>query len=531
MLTFACPACNAHLQVPPEQAGEKVLCPTCSQKIRIPLRNIANKTMLARMPDDVQQALAAVKPSPTSGPFNSKASSPGARKFGAILKNPRLWLATVAGTSAMVLLAIVIFALRSRISEPEKKPDPFASGKDLPKEGDGKGPRDETPPREKESPIEEKPPLEKKTPTEKKPAPKIEPRVPLKPEELVARAEKAVAVIDTPMGHGTGFLIGPGLLATNAHVVENALVEDFRVYFPATGGVRKDGLNVQAIAHFDPQKDLAFLVLDHSGEPLPLLEGSRPRRGQNVLAIGSPGLGRGAPRLENVISRGTVGGETDLFGARFLQVSISVNPGNSGGPILDDEGKVAGMITLRPTTTEGIAFALPAAELTQARLSHERDQEKQRNLTSWCNARAVVQRTLLAAKCFQFGVGVQSLGWEDRWKKYGNILPKDFQQLQKAAMNELLRNRVEHYTITKDLEAAIGRIGTDPRLAEATRGRIADLWKTMNAFRNDFVAPLGNLADYRQRLNRNTVALEDLASSLSVTFNVPQHRLDLKLSK
>lgn len=372
-------------------------------------------------------------------------------------------------------------------------------------------------------PYAGRPPLAKKT--------TIEPKVPLKPEELVARAEKAVAVIDTPMGHGTGFLIGPGLLATNAHVVETALVENLRVYFPANGGSKKEGLNVQAIAHFDPQKDLALLVLDHSGETLPLLEGSRPRRGQNVLAIGSPGLGRGVLRLENVVSRGTVGGETDIFGARFLQISISINPGNSGGPILDDEGKVAGMITLRSNTEEGIAFAVPAAELIQARLSHERDPEKQRNLTSWCNARAVVQRTLLAAKCFQFGVGLQSLGLENLLKKYGRISPGDYREFQKIALERLRKNDVDHYTNTKDLEVAIGRIGTDPRVAEVTRGRIADLWKTMNAFRNDFVAPLGNLADYRQRLDRNTVALEDLASSLSVTFNVPQHRLDLKLTK
>jgi serine protease Do len=81
-----------------------------------------------------------------------------------------------------------------------------------------------------------------------------------------------------------------------------------------------------------------------------------PAAGEKVYAIGSPGLGKEV--LEQTISEGLVSSsKRKLKGALYLQHSAAVNPGNSGGPLLNEHGQVAGMVTLK-ARLEGVSFAV-----------------------------------------------------------------------------------------------------------------------------------------------------------------------------
>ena len=74
--------------------------------------------------------------------------------------------------------------------------------------------------------------------------------------------------------------------------------------------------------------------------------------------LGSPGLGREV--LEQSISEGLVSSnKRRLDGAVYLQHSAAVNPGNSGGPLLDEFGRVVGIVTLK-ARLENVGFAVPA---------------------------------------------------------------------------------------------------------------------------------------------------------------------------
>lgn len=75
--------------------------------------------------------------------------------------------------------------------------------------------------------------------------------------EIVARSEAAVAQIKGRFGSGSGFLVGPGLLATNAHVVAEEIPADLRVYFPSRDGVRKGPYRAALVVENVP-RDIAL---------------------------------------------------------------------------------------------------------------------------------------------------------------------------------------------------------------------------------------------------------------------------------
>lgn len=152
---------------------------------------------------------------------------------------------------------------------------------------------------------------------------------------------------DTPavsrkISTGTGFVINPtGMILTNDHVIDECTNVTVRF-----GG--SDPLAASIIAR-DPQNDLALLKMPSwSGTVARFREGGPVRPGDSVVAFGFPLQGR-LSSTGNV----TTGSVTALAGlgddARYLQVSAPVQPGNSGGPLLDLSGNVIGVIVSKLT--------------------------------------------------------------------------------------------------------------------------------------------------------------------------------------
>jgi S1-C subfamily serine protease len=114
----------------------------------------------------------------------------------------------------------------------------------------------------------------------------------------------------------------------------------------------------------DPAFDIAVLkVIDvASAQPLIALgDAASLRLGEEVLAIGTP-LGF----LQNTVSRGIVSGVREVRGATLVQTDAAVNPGNSGGPLINRDGAVIGIVTSAYINSNGLAFAVSVDHIRSA---------------------------------------------------------------------------------------------------------------------------------------------------------------------
>ncbi len=156
-------------------------------------------------------------------------------------------------------------------------------------------------------------------------------------------------------GVGSGFVIeSNGYILTNAHVVEGATT----IYVTLPD---KREFKAKLIGA-DKRTDVALVKIEATGlARLPIGDSSKVRVGEWVLAIGSP-FG-----LENTVTAGIVSAKSRDTGdyLPFIQTDVAVNPGNSGGPLLNTRGEVVGInsqIFSRSGGYMGISFAIPMDE-------------------------------------------------------------------------------------------------------------------------------------------------------------------------
>ncbi|MDR0870496.1 MAG: trypsin-like peptidase domain-containing protein [Planctomycetaceae bacterium] len=186
----------------------------------------------------------------------------------------------------------------------------------------------------------------------------------LSTEDIVADVENSVALIQGKEGSGSGFVVLPGILVTNYHVIGSEFINELEIFFPSEEGGKHGPFNAELL-YCNDDRDIAFLKLNtKEHKPLAIVDDYRFRRGQDVIAIGSPGRGDGEV-LENAVSKGVLSSQTKMDGCDYYQLSIAVNPGNSGGPVFNDEGFVIGVVTLKSTETEAMAFCIPPNELRE----------------------------------------------------------------------------------------------------------------------------------------------------------------------
>lgn len=176
----------------------------------------------------------------------------------------------------------------------------------------------------------------------------------------LARAVRpSVFTIETPESLGSGFVVESSgslsVLVTNHHVVADAGV----------GGrvrVRQEGRPpaVGVVTAIDQRNDLAIVEVERA---YPALRAAvrRPEPGDPVAVVGSP-LG-----LAGTVTDGIVSG----YRSGLLQFSAPVSPGNSGGPVVDREGRVIGVAVLKIASfgAEGLSFAVPIEQLCERLLS------------------------------------------------------------------------------------------------------------------------------------------------------------------
>ncbi len=169
---------------------------------------------------------------------------------------------------------------------------------------------------------------------------------------------------------GSGVIVDPdGYIITNAHVVEGA--QRVRIILPAPAEdslvelqpIHAGQILEAKVLGTHKQSDLALLKVEATHLPtLPLRNDVRVRQGELVFAIGSPEGLRDSVTMGIVSS---VARQTDPNDPMtYIQTDTALNPGNSGGPLVDIDGNLVGINTLilsQGGGSEGLGFAIPAA--------------------------------------------------------------------------------------------------------------------------------------------------------------------------
>jgi serine protease Do len=189
----------------------------------------------------------------------------------------------------------------------------------------------------------------------------------LSQQEVLETVKRGVVLVSNPGGLGTGWLIdNEGRLLTNHHVVGNESYQTVTLFVKNGNQWDKKKIDNCSVEAFSSLLDLAIVKLDMAKVkeqgitlyPLTIAAPDSLEPGDVVYAVGNPGMGRMV--LDHTISEGIVSSLTRNFNdVIYLQTTAAVNPGNSGGPLINQRGEVVGVVTLKAIFQEGVAFALP----------------------------------------------------------------------------------------------------------------------------------------------------------------------------
>jgi serine protease Do len=147
-----------------------------------------------------------------------------------------------------------------------------------------------------------------------------------------ASVKKGAVTIRTPSGHGSGFFVsGDGKIITNEHVV--GANKEVMV-------ITSTGEELAHVLHTDAMRDVALIQVNsrHADHPLQISQ-KEARIGEQIYVVGTPL----SEDLSFSVTRGIVSGNRETNGLPLLQTDAAVNPGNSGGPVLDQFGNVVGI--------------------------------------------------------------------------------------------------------------------------------------------------------------------------------------------
>ena len=210
-------------------------------------------------------------------------------------------------------------------------------------------------------------------------------------------------------GGGSGFVFTPdGLILTNSHVVHDAT----RIEVTLADGRRAPAHTIGD----DPATDLAVIRIDVSGlQAVPLGDSQQLRPGQMAIAIGNP-YGFQSTVTAGVIS--ALGRSLRSYSGRLIedviQTDAALNPGNSGGPLVDSRGQVIGVNTATILPAQGICFAIGinTAKFVASRLL--RDGRIRRSYIGVSAQTVPIHRRVVRFYSLAKETGVVVVGIEDR---------------------------------------------------------------------------------------------------------------------
>jgi serine protease Do len=157
----------------------------------------------------------------------------------------------------------------------------------------------------------------------------------------------SVFIVTSGNSLGSGFAVGENCIITNAHVLDNPNNVVVSTYAGETYSAYLVG--------YDQDKDIAVLgVKDVKFTSLIIADYNSLNTGDDVYAIGAP------KSMAYTLTKGVISAkEREIGKYKYIQTDAAINEGNSGGPLLNDEGNVIGVNTLKMLDSEGIGLAIP----------------------------------------------------------------------------------------------------------------------------------------------------------------------------
>jgi S1-C subfamily serine protease len=156
-------------------------------------------------------------------------------------------------------------------------------------------------------------------------------------EDVIERGMRGVVMVETQTSRGSGFFVRPDLIVTNTHVISG---------FTAVSVTTQNGVKLPGrVAQISDEADVALVEVGRPGSPdvqLPLGTSATLRLGEGIVA-----LGWAQSLAQRPVARGIVTGLRRVLDRPFLQTDAAPNPGDSGGPVMNRQGEVIGITTLR----------------------------------------------------------------------------------------------------------------------------------------------------------------------------------------
>jgi S1-C subfamily serine protease len=311
-------------------------------------------------------------------------------------------------------------------------------------------------------------------------------------EKIVARAEPSVAFIKGRFSSGTGFVFRPGVIATNKHVISMELIDHLQIRFPSA---KDSGPFSAELIYEDPDRDLAFLSVRSKAAALSVARQHAFRRGEEVIVIGNPGV-TDEVVLKNAVSRGVVSTETTINGHDYYQLGISINGGNSGGPVLNSTGQVIGIVTLKASEKEGIGFCIPLNDLDVAgKKMDQLSSSDTASIRSRHRLRVAYIRVGAMAELYRTGMGAYAEAMETAIQNR-RTADSGLQSVRGEIQKKL--DEVDS-ALMSSVEKEAVKITGDKNLPDGMRERFVDLWTNYLELKSYVDNPRGSLITYQAK--------------------------------
>ena len=535
--SFRCPKCGTAFRVDDNMLGKAVICPNqvCRQKSILPKSS----------PNDSSKPVAKVQRS-TRARYSSREPAAAIQEESTSPVTPTIddrhqmshqtLMLIAAGVTAFMFAAIVGLLVFQRLSvsrvasvdQVPSDPDENASKVDA---SQTQKPPDPLPP---EAPVAESKQMTDEflaPATESKDSGASKPTVAAMPptelltvEQVVAKVEASVAYIKGRTGGGSGFVIREGMIATNRHVIEKELISQLQIHFPSAPMDQRGPLPAELL-YVDPVIDLAFLKVPTSIAPLTTPTTHTFRRGQEVIAIGSPGAFAFTAQqmtLQNAVSQGVVSTEAVYEGQHYYQLSIAINHGNSGGPVFDMTGNVIGVVTLKDPDPykDGLGFCITPPDLNRTLQHVEKLNDAQIQENRSLHRLGVLVRTISMitdqySTVMDIYLGAMQLAVNDGKSAISGL------ELAQNRIHEDLSHFHDRF-VDSELTNEASSISSDEHLPERIREQFSALWTNYKEIRSNVENPRGTMDAFRTKKLQLTDTHERLMHSLKLHLGIKE---------
>jgi len=178
------------------------------------------------------------------------------------------------------------------------------------------------------------------------------PKIKVESEKTINNATNSIVTVENNKSHGSGCIISEdGYIVTNYHVVAGS---------DKVGIKFKDGISLEGtVVRVNEEYDLALIKVAGSGyAPIPILEDKEINTGSDIYAIGTPA----DKTLGQTVTKGIISGTRKILDKEYIQTDVSINPGSSGGGLINKQGFLVGIVNAKLVgeSVEGIGFAIPS---------------------------------------------------------------------------------------------------------------------------------------------------------------------------